>query len=92
MVRRIGIALRFEAETVAEVVGLPCFAVNSVVHVIAGVELNAGFRGEDFENSASVCFVRFRGKNERFSTVINHKIVIVAEPELQLLVVVIDVS
>ena len=46
--------LGFQAESGAKRIGFAGFAANGEVEEIAGVELDAGFGGEDFEDAAGV--------------------------------------
>src|ERR1700722_14978162 len=50
LVRGIRIMLRLHAEGVAELIDMPGFPGDGAIKEVAGVELQAGFRGPDFQD------------------------------------------
>ena len=90
MIRRIREVLRLQAEAVAALVDVAFLSGDGAVEKISRVELDAGLRGRDLQHATARGFVDARGQTEAVAFPVDHKVVIVAVAEDQLLVAVVD--
>ena len=79
--------LCFQAEAIAEMVGLATFASEFSIEKIAAVKLQAWLGGEDFDHATGRWFMDGGGESEFPALVIEHPVVIVAATKFDLLVI-----
>ncbi len=77
--------LGFKRKSRAASIDLSALAVNGPVEKIAGVELHAGLRGQDFQNAAAGRLLDTYGEAQALP--VQNPVVIVAVAELQLLII-----
>ena len=90
LIGRIRKVLRLEAEGGAAAVNLAALSVHGAVEEVPGVELHPGLRGQDLHHAAGFRFRDARRERQAVAGAVEHKVVIVALPEFDLLVVRID--
>src|ERR1051326_4440899 len=82
--------LRLHAEAVAEIVDSPALSGYRAVQKISGIELQARFGREHFQDAPGGGLGNPRQEGEIANPLIEHPVVIVAVPKLQLLIGVIN--
>src|SRR5579885_936329 len=90
MIGRVRKMLGFQTKRRPAAVRSAAFAVNRSVEEICRVELDAWLRGEDFQNAAAGWLFDARRQREPAARAIQHPIVVVAVPALELFVVLLD--
>src|SRR5689334_17364911 len=89
MIGRIREVLGLQTKSRTVSVNLAAFAGDASVKEVAGIELNARLVGYDLENATAGRLINF-GRFSHFPGAVEHPVVIVAVPFLQLVVVVTD--
>src|SRR5579862_4389426 len=82
--------LRFHAKPVAELVNPAALAGEGPIQKVAGVELQARFSGEDFQNTAAGRFSDAGQERQFAEPFVEDPVVIVALPELELFIVLVN--
>ena len=82
--------LRLQAESVALLVSVSLFSNDGSVQEITGIQLHRRFCRVDLKHSTAIRFASSGRQREAVVLPLDHEIVIVAMPDHQLLVVVVD--
>ena len=82
--------LGFQAQRGALRIDMSVFAGNRSIQATGGIKLNARFSRVDFHNAPRGGLINLRCQSQSLTLPLDHKVVIVSSPELQLLVVLID--
>src|SRR5260370_20804336 len=82
--------LRLQTEAGTAPIRLAALSLDRAVQEVAGVELHARFGGMDFEHATALRLFHSRGQRQRFSTLVEHPVVIVSPAEHQLLIYLFD--
>src|SRR6266498_5599382 len=86
MVRRIRKMLSLKAQSEAALINFAILAGDGPVQKIAGIELHTGLVGEHLQHTSSGWLINFCRRGELSAAAVEHPIVIVALPLLQLIV------
>src|SRR5690242_20560047 len=82
--------LCLEAESVPPAIYLAAFSLDRAIQEIAGIELHSRLGRADFQNSPSRRFFHPRRQHEPVTPTAQYPVVIVAPPDFELFVVVLD--
>src|SRR5579872_2284687 len=90
MVRRIWKMLSFQTESIATLINVAVLAGDCSIKKVSGIELNSRLSCRNFQHAAGGRFINSRSEFEPGTFAVDHEIVIIPVPELQLFVRVVN--